>query len=211
MKKKLLFSFSILFAVAAFSQPSASMPEHRATVTFMIRPEHGYLNELNEVEETIAMHFIANEHRYYPKYVRVNYDSVFAQQQKQNSQLSYWENIRNQFSAKRRYRQFARAAGTDHLMTISIETEFDTIITPGQKYSLLSKLLFKMQDEPDKQTLAVRKIRFKLLYIDGRTGKTLWSMKSKYPSGFFGINRTDPLQVLRAKLEKKFPYKKANL
>lgn len=212
-KRPELILFIFLLVSMTACRPSALSvnpysDSQKRTVTFMPGDNAGF----NTLERAIAACFIRDEKQYFAKYVVMNYDSVKGEYAKRYAALSYWDKSRLTLSRKRSYRFYSDISGTDHLMSIEIKKqEFDTVMTPGKDYSLAEEILLGKEDEVD-QTLVTRKTVYKLRYVDGHTGKTLWSMRLKYPPGFMemGNKHGGLTNCFTDKFRKKFPYKTIN-
>ena len=87
-----------------------------------------------------------------------------------------------------------------------MKTVYDTIIAPPTKRTGLDRLLSGQKYTPEEKILKVKEIKFHLKYIDGHTGKNLWSLKSKYPGLF--ESQTNPVDKLSHKFRNKFPFRK---
>lgn len=191
-----------------------ALQKSKRTVTFKVHNA----NRMNGVEEAIASCFKLNENDYFPNYVEVNYDSTNMRFDSLYSSLNYWNKTRVGFSRKRQYRLYADATGTDHLLDMDIRITYDTIRT-AQESDRLWDHLWENNNPTTKElvgakeahfyteTYNIKKIKYKLRYIDGHSGKTLWSMRCHWPTGLLGLNKENPVLLIKEKFEKKFPYK----
>lgn len=196
---------------ARFSGPS------KRTVTFNIHNA----NQLNGGEKAVANSFLSNHRKYIPKYVEVNYDSVNNLVNSLYSKLNYWNKTKYTFSRKIRYRLYASATGTDHLLDLEIHITNDTTRTAIESErlwdqlwennnSFTKELVEANEAHYIRETYKIKKINYKLRYIDGHTGKTMWSMSCRWPAGLFGFNKKSPDMLIKNKFEKKFPFKLAD-
>lgn len=190
---------------------------NRPTVT--IKPQNP--NRLSDAEDMIAFHFLSNDLKYQPKYMDVSYGSVSKKYDSLYSNLNYWNKTKLTFSRKRQYRLYANATGTDHLLVLGVKTIYDTVFTPEQSSRLWDHLWEGSSDFTKelvgakeahymKETYFINHIKYKLRYIDAHTGKSLWKMKCRWPSLFFGSKRKNPILLIKKKFEKRFPYKLNN-
>lgn len=190
---------------------------NKRTVTF--KPHEA--NNLSGAEEAIASRILINENTYLPRYVEVNYESVNSLFDSLYSNLNYWDKSRFISSSKRQYRLYANAAGTDQLLYLDIHISYDTTMTAEESKRLWDHL-WENNNSNTKElvgakeahyytvTSKISKIKYNLKYINGQTGKTIWSMKYHWSPGLFGSKNQDPVQQIIKKFEKKFPYKLAS-
>jgi len=176
----------------------------KRTVTFMIHHMQGS-QDLNPAEQTIV-DCLKKEPGYLPEYIEVNYDSVEHIYGQLYSKLNFEDHLFHE--RKNQYMLFAKAAGTDHVMDLEMETQYDTIITPPKERTILQRWLLGMKDTPEEISYSIREIKFRLRYVEGHTGKTLWKMSCRYPSGFFGGRRDNAMDELAYRFRKEFPFKK---
>lgn len=178
-------------------------------------------NQLSGEEAAIASAFLSNEKKYFPKYVEINYESVNKRFDSLYSNLNYWNKTKLSFSRKRQYRLYADATGTDHLLDLDVHITYDTVFTAEQSTRLwdhlwennnsFTKELVGAKDAHYiNETYFINHIKYTLRYIDGHSGKTMWSMKYRWPSIFFGSKKQNPVLLIKKKFEKKFPYKLAD-
>ena len=103
--------------------------------------------------------------------------------------------------------RFACAAGVDHVMMTEVSVEYVTeLLQPAEQYSLFGKIVLGKVDRPAVFGQVANKVVFRLRYIDGHTGKTLWKMKKTgYPryGGFERIARS-----IGRKFHRRFPFRK---
>jgi hypothetical protein len=172
-------------------------------------------------ELAVAYSFLSNENKYLPKYVEVNYDSVNKTFDSLYSNLNYWNKTKFSISRKRQYRLYADATSTDHLLDLEINIIYDTIFTEEQSTRLWDHLWENNNDLTKelvgakeahyiKETYFINHIKYKLRYIDGHSGKTMWSMRYRWPSILFGSKKQNPVLLIKKKFDKKFPYKLAD-
>lgn len=178
-------------------------------------------NQLSGGEEAVANSFLSNEKKYFPKYVEVNYDSVNNTFDSLYSKLNYWNKTKYSFSRMRQNRLYADAAGTDHLLDLEIHIIYDTLRTAEESKrlwdhlwennnSITKELVGAKEAHYIKESYQIKKIKYKLRYIDGHTGKTMWRMKCRWPAGLFGSKKQNPVLLIKNKFDKKFPYKLAD-
>ena len=103
--------------------------------------------------------------------------------------------------------RFACAAGVDHVMMTDLSVEYETaLLQPAEQVSLFGKLVLGRKDTPAVYGQVAKKAVFRLRYIDGYTGKTLWKMKkSSYPK-YGGYERV--AKVIARKFHRRFPFRK---
>lgn len=211
------YLFAIIISICSCSagriSNSLSTGTEKRTVTFRT---HNRV-ELNDPEKAIASEFLRHEQMYFPKYVETNYDSVNSLVNSLYSELNFWNQIKYGFSRKRQYRLYASAAGTDHLLNLDEHITYDTIRTAEESKRLwdhlwennnsFTKLLVGAKEAHYiRETYHINNIKYKLRYIDGHTGKTLWRMRCKWPK-FFGTKKQNPALIIKKKFERMFPYK----
>lgn len=193
---------------------TGSLGTNKRTVTF--KPFNA--NQLNGPEGAVASSFLNNEKKYLPKYVEINYDSTNKKFDSLYSNLNYWNKTKLGFSRKRRYRLYADATGTDHLLDLNIHTTYDTIRTAQESdrlwdhlwensNSFVKELVGAKEAHYITETYNIKKIKYKLRYIDGNSGKTLWRMRCRWPTGLFNSKKKNPVLLIKNKFDKKFPYK----
>jgi hypothetical protein len=188
--------------------------KNKPTVTF--KPQN--VNRLSDAENMIAIHYLRDDLMYLSKYIDVNYVSVNKKLDSLHSNLNYWNKIKLAFSHKHQYRSYADATGTDHLLVLGVKTTYDTVFTPEESSRLwdhlwegssdpIKELVGAKEAHYMKETYFINHIKYKLRYIDGHSGKTLWKMKCRWPSFLFGSKKKNPILLIKKKFEKKFPFK----
>lgn len=196
---------------------ASSLETNKRTVTFKTHNA----NQLNGAEEVVASTLLSNEKKYLRTYVEINYDSVNKRFDSLYSNLSYWNKTKFIMSRKRQYRLYADATRTDHILDLEINITYDTIFTEEQSTRLwdhlwedsneLTKELVGAEEAHYiKETYFINHIKYKLRYIDGHSGKTMWSMGYRWPSILFGSKKQNPALLIKKKFDKKFPYKLAD-
>lgn len=193
---------------AGFSETS------KPTVTFKTHNT----NQLNGPEEVLASTFLSNEKNYLPKYVKIDYDAVNKVFDSLYSNLNYWNKTKLDLSRKKQYRLYADAAKTDYLLDLEINIVYDTIFSAEQSSrlwdhlwedssALTKELVGAKEAHYFTATYHINHIKYKLRYIDGHSGKTMWSMRYRWPSILFGSKKQNPVLQIKKKFAKKFPYK----
>jgi len=169
-------------------------------------------------EEVVASSYLSNEKKYLSKYVEMNYDSVNNRFDSLYSKLNYCNKTKLGLSRKMQYRFYAIASRTDHLLDMEINMIYDTIKSAEESdriwdhlwennNSLTKELVGANYAHFSKETYKLRKIKYKLRYIDGHSGRTLWRMKCRWPAMFFSSKKQNPVLLIKKKFDKKFPYK----
>lgn len=194
------------------SNVNSSTP-NKPTVTF----KTNNTNQLNEAEDSIASCFLDSGNRFIPKYIAVNYDSVNNRFDSLYSSLNHMNKIKFIFSRKRQYRFYSDAAGTDYLLVMEIHCSYDTTRTSHTSTrlwdhlwknsgDLTKELVGANETRYVEETYQVRKIKYKLKYIDGSSGKTLWSTRCRW-NKLFRSKKKNPVLLIKNKFKKRFPYK----
>ena len=102
---------------------------------------------------------------------------------------------------------FASAAGVDHVMITVLSREMQQVLVrEAQSYSLFGKVILGKKDTPAEYGAALKKLNFRLLYVDGYTGRTLWKTKVKFKGGFRGFDNMNA--VVAKKFHKRFPFRR---
>lgn len=113
---------------------------------------------------------------------------------------------------------YAEASGTDHLLELRIYASYDTVKTAVESNRIWDHL-WENSDELTKELVGaneahyytesynIKNVKYKLRYVDGHSGKTMWRMRYRWPARFFGSKKQNPVLRIKNKFEKKFPYK----
>ena len=102
--------------------------------------------------------------------------------------------------------RFAVAAGVDHVMMTEVSTEYETaLLQPAEQYSLFGKLVLGKVDQPAVFGPVPRSVKFKLRYIDGHTGRVLWTMGRSANPRIGGYERV--AKAIARKFHRRFPFR----
>jgi hypothetical protein len=195
---------------------ASSLETNKPTITFKTHNAR----QLNSPEEVVASTFLSNENNYIQKYVEINYDSANKRFDSLYSNLNFWNKTKFILSRKKQYRLYAAAADTDHLLDLEVNIVYDTIFTAERSAKLwdhlweesnvlTKELVGAKEAHYHKETYHIRRIKYKLRCIDGLSGKTMWSMRCRWPGGLFGLKKQSPALLIKNKFDRKFPYKLA--
>lgn len=215
-----VYLFAIIISICSCSAGQISNSLYKETDQRTVTFRTINTVELNGPEKAIASEFLRHEQKYIPKYVEINYDSVNSSVNSLYSELNFWDRVKYGFSRKRQYRLYASVTGTDHLLNLDEQITYDTIRTVEESDRIWDHIWENSSDFTKflvganeahfiRETYQINNIKYKLRYIDGYTGKTLWRMQYKWPS-FFGAKKQNPVLMIKKKFERRFPYKIIN-
>lgn len=143
---------------------------------------------------------------YLCRLVRLNEDSVRKVMSGPRELKAYPGSPRARSRLGRTAQAVASAAGVDHIMYTWVDRETETVVLQAaQEHTALEKIFLGKKDTPAVLGDKLKKVTFRLKYIDGHTGRTLWKTKVKFKGGFRGFDKMNA--IVAKKFHKRFPYR----